>query len=836
MTNDDNDDTSPPDGTTTSTKDEEGLLRQYDVILCGTGLVQSIVASALARAGKTVLHCDAADFYGQGDAVWTLPYLLDQQQQQISKTTTHSSDAVDELHMAQLALQTNTTTQNHKDEYDDWKILRLFVSEPIGFDKTIIKNDTNNKNTTTTTTQDSRPFIQIHDLQRKNCQDFYPLDIGCQVSTPFGVGIVKEWKYQANETYTSLAITLDQEKDSDSDKEHESSHGKKWKQTRYKKKSPTTMYVGIPSDHPVATSRRNSSDNPLEQSNHNDTGQATETDEQTNDKDRDTRQLSYPHDVIPLAAIQCETILEKQARSFALDVTPSLLYAAGPAVEGLLTSQVSEYLEFKSLEGLLWYKKTDNASAATKQTKNSNRNQGINGHCLEKVPCSKNDVFASSLLSPMDKRRLMKFLHLALDYGVALEGQADDGAAASTVESLNERHLNQGRSLARPQNKAANTQEMNILQECIAENMAFETYLEEKQRLSPSLLSLVRYALALELPSSATNVSLKEGMTRLCHHMRALGRFGTTAFLYPLYGSGELSQAFCRSAAVFGATYLLRRAPLGIVVNQKENAVEGVVLRGTQVDEDTNGSLCAKSPTKRIKCSHIVVPQQSFQGLSSTHRVLRRVGILRGRPLQFESSNHQRHIVIFPPGSVVKEHTQTIHALLLDEHVNVAPHVPCGCTVVHLTTTISDNEIPSTALDEKEPTSKTDILDAAMKVLLASSSQHHVDELFHVSFSYGLDDESASIPGVDGDYHGLHVVRRTEADLAADSAFDSAAKIYSKICPDADFLKVAKAVDEAIQERLGDSALREDDEEKRVLESAMDLIEGPKKENKSEEI
>ena len=31
-----------------------------------------------------------------------------------------------------------------------------------------------------------------------------------------------------------------------------------------------------------------------------------------------------------------------------------------------------------------------------------------------------------------------------------------------------------------------------------------------------------------------------------------------------MYGSGELSQAFCRSAAVYGATYLLRRAPVQI--------------------------------------------------------------------------------------------------------------------------------------------------------------------------------------------------------------------------------------------------------------------------------
>jgi hypothetical protein len=38
-----------------------------------------------------------------------------------------------------------------------------------------------------------------------------------------------------------------------------------------------------------------------------------------------------------------------------------------------------------------------------------------------RVPCSKADVFRSKLLSPVDKRRLMKFLQLISDYGVATQ-------------------------------------------------------------------------------------------------------------------------------------------------------------------------------------------------------------------------------------------------------------------------------------------------------------------------------------------------------------------------------------------------------------------------------
>lgn len=68
-------------------KDEEGLLLKYDVVICGTGLVQSIVASALARAGKKVLHCDGDDMYGELDAVWGLDKFQNPMVQESDTTT-----------------------------------------------------------------------------------------------------------------------------------------------------------------------------------------------------------------------------------------------------------------------------------------------------------------------------------------------------------------------------------------------------------------------------------------------------------------------------------------------------------------------------------------------------------------------------------------------------------------------------------------------------------------------------------------------------------------------------------------------------------------------------
>ena len=57
--------------------DDDGFEAQYDVVLCGTGLVQSILSAALSKSGKKVLHLDKNDFYG-GDhhATHTLAQFL----------------------------------------------------------------------------------------------------------------------------------------------------------------------------------------------------------------------------------------------------------------------------------------------------------------------------------------------------------------------------------------------------------------------------------------------------------------------------------------------------------------------------------------------------------------------------------------------------------------------------------------------------------------------------------------------------------------------------------------------------------------------------------------
>ena len=633
--------TPPPHEEAEPPHDEEGLLLHYDVVLCGTGFVQSLLASALARAGKSVLHCDGNDYYGEYDAV--VPQSFDWKQE---------NDGSEEKEKEEVV--TDAFSLRH------------------------------------------RASVQLHSTKTLT---HVPIEIGTEVSTPYGVGEVLSIPGN-DDGIRRVHIQL-----------------KHW--TLANGTSPV-LHVGIPPD-------ASWEDHLL--------------------------QL----DVMPTRLLRAQQILNQQ-RHFAFDLTPSLLYASGPAVKALVTSGVADYMEFKALEGLLWYADSE----------------------LSRVPCSKGDVFATSLLSPLEKRRLMKFMQLALDYATAqqqreLAEDADKDNDFAQVQSLNEHHLNQGRSLARPQNKAIATNDLQLLDDSL--DMPFADYLSQHAKLSLNVSNIVQYALALE---PTRTLSTRKGMFQLCQHVQSLGRFGTTAFIVPVYGSGELSQSFCRSAAVHGATYLLRRSPKRVSI--QNGRLQGILLSQEDADYD-----------KMIPCKHVVVSADAIAPTSTT-RLYRRISIMLGRLLH--NQNEQRHVLIVPPGEL--ENPCAIHGLVVDSTVGVAPP---GCTMLHLTTTADEDNDADKMLEEVVATLKA-------------------DEIHHISFSYALRDEEQGTASVDG----LHVCRPLGQSVTLDAQVEQAKSIFQSICPDVEFLAMSQKMDELVKERLAGRD-EDEDEERMVLEGAMNMME-----------
>jgi len=56
---------------------------------------------------------------------------------------------------------------------------------------------------------------------------------------------------------------------------------------------------------------------------------------------------------------------------------------------------------------------------------------------------------------------------------------------------------------------------------------------------------------------TSNEVTAKDSLEEIRRYLESLGRFGNAAYLYPVYGISELSQAFCRMCAVFGGVYML---------------------------------------------------------------------------------------------------------------------------------------------------------------------------------------------------------------------------------------------------------------------------------------
>ncbi|XP_014675743.1 PREDICTED: rab proteins geranylgeranyltransferase component A 2-like [Priapulus caudatus] len=216
------------------------------------------------------------------------------------------------------------------------------------------------------------------------------------------------------------------------------------------------------------------------------------------------------------AAAAAEWTMErimKRWRRFNLDLEPKLLFSRGSLVELLVSSNIARYAEFKILTQVLTL---------------------LDGR-LERVPCSRADVFSSKKVSVIEKRMLMKFIQFCLGY----ENTPAEYAGF--------------------------------------EDRPFSEFLMSR-KLTPNLRHFVLHSIAMVTEDCPTERAL--GETR--RFLQSLGRFGNSPFLWPMYGSGELPQCFCRLCAVFGGIYCLRRMPQCVVIDAASNRCKAIVCNENQ--------------------------------------------------------------------------------------------------------------------------------------------------------------------------------------------------------------------------------------------------------------
>lgn len=240
-----------------------------------------------------------------------------------------------------------------------------------------------------------------------------------------------------------------------------------------------------------------------------------------------------------------------------------MAYCSGELVGALLRSGAHSYCEFKAVEALAVHARGQ----------------------LLRQPGSRAEVFTSRNLAAADKRALMRCL-TAVAGAAAVHPRGLEGVPAAPrplPPPFAEGSASFEAALAAAGLSAeARAAVLHALALCDAD-VTCATGVAALQRCASFLLlesfTFTVVSCALTLP-----------IDNPCSYMASLGRYGAPgAFLVPLYGSPELAQAFCRSAAVAGALYVLRRdvaalllAPYDTREGRARAAVTGVRTRAGQ--------------------------------------------------------------------------------------------------------------------------------------------------------------------------------------------------------------------------------------------------------------
>ncbi|XP_046665799.1 rab proteins geranylgeranyltransferase component A 1 isoform X2 [Homalodisca vitripennis] len=372
---------------------------------------------------------------------------------------------------------------------------------------------------------------------------------------------------------------------------------------------------------------------------------------------------------------------------------------------------------------------------------------------LETVPCSRADVFSTKEISVVEKRMLMKLLTLCHEYAKDPDNKEFQGF----------------------------------------EDKTFVEYLDSK-KLTPNLLHYVLYAIAM----STHKTPCMEGVERTQRFLTSLGRYGNTPFLWPMYGSGELPQCFCRLCAVFGGVYHLKRAANSVIISQQggEPHCAGIV-----------------SGSQRLSTEHLVMAvsdaPKTFLQSAPTGGLSR--GIFLTDRSMLAGNKEMLTLLQFPPQDANGELVTVIE---VGPSTNACPQ---GLYVVHMTcrqvkSAREDLAVAVSTLLHTEPCEGTYRSDTLSQATLTHKLEDGTDvegaeisqsesqavkpqllwSLYFNCPETSSCDLSADVPS------NVHLCSGPDLDLDFEFAVKQAKEIFKKMYPDCEFLPRAPDPEEIV--------------------------------------
>eukprot|EP01110_Echinostelium_bisporum_P011968 TRINITY_DN6109_c0_g1_i1.p1 TRINITY_DN6109_c0_g1~~TRINITY_DN6109_c0_g1_i1.p1 ORF type:complete len:445 (+),score=227.07 TRINITY_DN6109_c0_g1_i1:21-1355(+) len=293
------------------------------------------------------------------------------------------------------------------------------------------------------------------------------------------------------------------------------------------------------------------------------------------------------------------------SRDFNVDLVPKFITATGLMVKMLLHTDTVRYLEFKQVEGSYVYRTGK----------------------VHKVPATDREALSSPLMGMFEKRRCQKFLQFVSEF----EKDEPKTHNGKKVGSMTARDL------------------------------------MKDFGLEADTVDFIGHALALYLDDAYLDKPCMELIDRVRLYFESLARYTKSPYIYPLYGLGELPQAFARLSAIYGGTYMLNK-PVDEIIYENGVAV-GV-----------------KSEGEVAKCKFVISDPSYFPDkVKNTGKVIRAICLL-DHPIADTANSDSCQIII--PQKQVKRQSDIYIGCISSAH-NV---VPKGKYLAIISTTVETND------------------------------------------------------------------------------------------------------------------------------------------------
>ncbi|KAK2195939.1 bifunctional Rab GDI protein/FAD-NAD(P)-binding domain superfamily/GDP dissociation inhibitor [Babesia duncani] len=245
-------------------------------------------------------------------------------------------------------------------------------------------------------------------------------------------------------------------------------------------------------------------------------------------------------------------------RDWNVDLIPKFVLADGTLVKILRYSETSQYLEWQVLDGSFVYQ-------------HQKANLLFDEKFIHKVPANDREALQSPLMGFFEKTRCHNFYRFVAQYD--------------------------------PKNKET-WKGHNPFKDSI--KVYYEHY-----GLEPNTIDFLGHAVALYTSDSYMSEPAHGPIMKMKLYMRSLMRFGSSPFIYPVYGLGGIPEAFSRRCAIFRGTYMLSKPVLGFEFDEN-GKVSGV--------KSENGEVAKCS---MVICDPLYVLETMPEKVKSIGKVLR---------------------------------------------------------------------------------------------------------------------------------------------------------------------------------------------------------------------